>query len=75
MFRGPWVSEVPWALLQVHEKEDVELDVLSSKSKEVAVGKDQGHIIDLGAPPAEKKESGQRRKAKASPSAGMHMLS
>jgi hypothetical protein len=35
--------------LQVHEKEDVELDVLNLKGREVAVGKDQGHIIDLGA--------------------------
>ena len=53
----------------------MELDVLNSKSKEVAVDKDQGHIVDLGALPPEKIESTPRRKAKASPSEGMHRLS
>ncbi|BDA45443.1 Fimbrin-2 [Coccomyxa sp. Obi] len=46
--------------LQVQEKEDVELDVLNLKGREVAVGKDQGHIIDLGIPEA--KDGRQRRK-------------
>lgn len=52
----------------------MELDVLNLKDKDVAAGKDQGHIIDLGALP-EKKEPSQRRKAKASPSAGIDTCS
>ena len=62
------------AAMQVHEKEDVELDVLNLKGKEVAVGQDQGHIIDLGAEKPDKNAK-QGRKAKASatpPSAGQH---
>lgn len=47
--------------LQVQEKEDVEMDVLNLKGREVAVGKDQGHIIDLGVPEA--KEGRNRRSA------------
>ncbi len=46
--------------LQVQEKEDVELDVFNLKGREVAVGKDQGHIIDLGIPEA--KDGRQQRK-------------
>ena len=48
----------------------MELDVLNLKGKDAAPGKDQGHIIDLGALP-EKKEPSQKRKAKASPSTGI----
>lgn len=50
--------------LQVHEKEDVELDVLNLKGREVAVGKDQGHIIDLGVPEA--RDGRPRRTAETS---------
>ena len=60
--------------MQVHEKEDVELDVLNLKDKEVADGQDQGHIIDPGAEKPDKNVK-QGRKAKAlatPPSAGQH---
>ena len=60
--------------MQVHEKEDVELDVLNLRGSEDAIGKDQGHIITLGAPP-ERKESRQRQKAKPSPLTGEHSYS
>ena len=62
--------------MQVHEKEDVELDVLNLKSREVAIEQDQGHIIDLGAEKPDKNVK-QGRKAKASatpPSAGQQRL-
>ena len=61
-----------WDPMQVHEKEDVELDVLNLKGRENALEQDQGHIIDSSAEKPDKNAK-QGRKAKASatpPSAG-----
>jgi hypothetical protein len=57
---------------QVHEKEDVELDVLNLKGREpeVELGKDQGHIITKGSLPDKKAARRQRRQAKSSAPAG-----
>lgn len=60
-----------WKLtLQVHEKEDVELDVLNPKEREAAASEDQGHIVDLSALP-EKKDVRKGRKGKLQTSAGV----
>ena len=60
-----------WKLTpQVHEKEDVELDVLNSKEREAAASEDQGHIVDLSALP-EKKDVRKGRKGKLQTSAGV----
>lgn len=58
---------------QVHEKEDVELDVLNLKGREpeVELGKDQGHIITKGSLPDKKEARRQRRQAKSSVPAGV----
>jgi hypothetical protein len=57
---------------QVHEKEDVELDVLNLKGREpeADLEKDQGHIITKGSLPDKKEARRQRRQAKSSAPAG-----
>ena len=54
----------------MHEKEDVELDVLNLKERESVASEDQGHIVDLSALP-DKKDARKGRKGKAQTSAGM----
>ena len=60
----------PIGISQVHEKEDVELDVLNVKERETAASEDQGHIVDLSALP-EKKDARMGRKDKSLILAGM----
>ena len=54
----------------MHEKEDVELDVLNLKEREIAASEDQGHIVELSAVP-DKKDACKGRKGKVLTSAGM----